>query len=407
MKPNPFVYFDNAATSWPKPPEVARAMTFFLSESGANPGHSGHRLSVQAARTVYRAREAVAEIFKAPDPMRVVFGINVTEALNLALHGLLHPGDHVVTTSMEHNSMIRPLRALEKEGVQVTIVSCSPEGVLDPEEIEKAIRPNTLLIALNHASNVVGTLLPVARVGEIARRHDILLLSDEAQTGGAYPIDMEAEAIDLLAFTGHKSLYGPMGTGGLIIGKRVNTDRLRPLKQGGTGSHSEFETQPSFLPDLYESGTLNGVGIAGLDAGIRWVLQRGVEEIRAHEMGLLRKLLEGLQEIDGVRVYGCGDMSRMISTVSFNIDGLSPAEVGLRMDEDFGIRCRIGLHCAPLAHKTIGTFPVGTVRFSPGAFSTMEEVDQALLAVRRLAKERTSGKRPNLDRTIARDERTP
>jgi selenocysteine lyase/cysteine desulfurase len=234
------IYLDNAATSWPKPPGVAQAMVHFLDEIGANPGRAGHRLAVEAGRIVYDTRELVAELFNAPDPLRVIFNHNVTEALNLALRGFLRPSDHVITSSMEHNSMMRPLRALEREGVEVTVVSCSPEGFLDPADVTRAIQPNTTMIALNHASNVVGTLLPVAEVGRIARQHNLLLV-DTAQTGGAYPIDVQADGIDLLGFTGHKSLYGPMGTGGLVIGERVDPARLEPLVRGGTGSRSEHE----------------------------------------------------------------------------------------------------------------------------------------------------------------------
>jgi cysteine desulfurase/selenocysteine lyase len=379
------IYFDNAATSWPKPPGVARAMVHFLNEVGANPGRSAHRLSVESARIVYAAREAVAELFNAPDPLRVVFGHNVTEALNLALCGLLRPGDHAITSSVEHNSVMRPLRALERQGVALTVVPCSPEGSLDPADVEAALRPNTLMITLNHASNVVGTLLPVAAVGQIARQHGVLLLVDAAQTGGAYPVDVQADRIDLLAFTGHKSLYGPMGTGGLIIGERVDTSRLEPLKRGGTGSRSEREEQPDFLPDMCESGTPNAVGLAGLAAGVRWVLERGVEAIRAHEVALTQRLIDGLHDIPGVTVYGGLDTNRQTATVSFNIAGMPPSEVGLRLDEEHGILCRVGLHCAPAAHKTIGTFPGGTVRFGLGAFSTAEEVDAAVEALRSLS----------------------
>ncbi len=381
------IYFDNAATSWPKPPEVVRAMTCFLDEVGANPGRSGHRLSIEAARVVYAAREAVAALFNAPDPLRVVFGHNVTDALNLALSGFLRPGDHVVTSSMEHNSVMRPLRALERDGVAVTVVPCSPEGMLDPLDIESAIRPETAMIALNHASNVVGTLLPAAEVGHIAREHDLLLLVDAAQTAGAYPIDLCADSIDLLAFTGHKALFGPMGTGGLVIGERVDAARLKPLKYGGTGSRSEREEQPEFLPDLCESGTPNAVGLAGLEAGIRWVLARGVDAIRAHEVTLTRRLIIGLTGIGGVTVYGSGDAECQTATVSFNIAGMQPSDVGLRLDEDFGVLCRVGLHCAPAAHRTLGTFPTGAVRFGLSAFNTGDEVDRAVDAVGRLAKD--------------------
>jgi len=381
------IYFDNAATSWPKPPGVAEAMVHFLDEVGANPGRAAHRRAIESGRILYDAREAVCELFHAPDPLRVVFGSNVTEALNLALKGLLRPGDHVVTSSMEHNSMMRPLRALEQKGVQVTVAQCSPQGVLDPADVAAAVRPNTKLVALNHASNVVGTLLPVAEAGAICRRRDLLLLVDAAQTGGAYPIDVQADQIDLLAFTGHKSLGGPMGTGGLIVGQRVDETQMEPLIRGGTGSRSEHEVQPDFLPDMCESGTPNVVGLAGLAVGVRWVLERGVGAIRAHEVALAQPLIHGLSRIDGVTVYGTLDPELQTATVSFNIAGMEPSEVGLRLDDDYGIMCRVGLHCAPTAHKTIGTFPDGTVRFGLSAFNTMDEVEAALVAVGELAQE--------------------
>ena len=383
------IYFDSAATSWPKPPGVAEAMVHFINAVGANPGRSAHRLSVASARIVYAAREAIAELFHAPDPLHVVFGHNVTEALNLALCGLLHPGDHVITSSIEHNSVMRPLRALQAQGVELTVVPCSPQGALDPADVETAIRPQTTLIVLNHASNVIGTLLPVAEVGRIARRHDLLLLVDAAQTGGAYPINVQADAIDLLAFTGHKSLYGPMGTGGLVIGERVDVARMRPLKRGGTGSRSEREEQPDFLPDVYESGTPNAVGLAGLAAGLRWISAQGVDTIRAHEVQLAQQLIDGLRDVPGVTVYGGLDAVGQTSTISFNVAGMAPSTVGLRLDDEHGILCRVGLHCAPAAHKTIGTFPDGTVRFGLGAFNTAEQVTAAVQAVQQLAEAAT------------------
>ncbi len=383
------IYVDNAATSWPKPPGVAEAMVHFLAHIGANPGRAAHQRAVEAGRTVYAAREAVAELFHVRDPLRIVFGANVTEALNLALRGLLRPGDHVVTSSMEHNSMMRPLRALEQRGVEVTVVSCSSQGVLDPGDVAAAIRRNTRMVALNHASNVVGTLLPVGEVGAICRERDLLLLVDAAQTGGAYPIDVQADRIDLLGFTGHKSLGGPMGTGGLVIGERVDERALDPLVRGGTGSRSEHEVQPDFLPDMCESGTPNVVGLAGLQVGVRWVLGQRVEAIRAHEVALTQRLIAGLQGIPGVTVYGTLDAERQTATVSFNVDGMAPSEVGQRLDEESGIMCRVGLHCSPAAHRTIGTFPEGTVRFALSGFSTAGEIDIALEAVRTL---RSSGR---------------
>lgn len=361
-------------------------MIRFMAEIGANPGRSAHRLSIEAARVVYATREAVAELFNAPDPLRVVFGHNVTEALNLALHGLLRPGDHVITSSIEHNSVMRPLRNLERQGVEVTVIPCSPDGTLNPEDLRQAIRANTTMIALNHASNVVGTLLPIAEAGRIAREHNLLLLVDAAQTAGAYPIDMQGDNIDLLAFTGHKSLLGPTGTGGLIIGERVHAEQLEPLKRGGTGSRSELEEQPEFLPDRCESGTPNVVGLAGLEAGIRWIRERGIETIREHEIQITQLLIDGLCAISGVAVYGCLDATKQTGTVSFNIGGITPSEIGLQLDEEYGILCRVGLHCAPAAHRTIGTFPNGSVRFSLGVFNTPTDVERALEAVWKLTK---------------------
>lgn len=386
--PPELVYLDNAATSWPKPPCVAEAMRHFLDEVGANPGRSGHRLSIAASRVVYSAREALAELFNAPDPLRVTFGLNVTGALNQALHGLLRPGQHVITSGMEHNSVMRPLRVLEARGVAVTVVGCAADGVLNPAEVEAAIRPETRMIVVNHASNVCGTIQPLKPLGEMARRHNLLLLVDTAQSAGAVPIDMQTDFIDLLAFTGHKSLYGPTGTGGLILGERVDEAQLVPLRQGGTGSHSEHEQHPSFLPDLLESGTPNAVGLAGLDAAARWILQKGVAAIRDEEQALVSPLLAGLQETPGVKVYGPGTGAGQTATISLNIAGMAPSEAGLRLDEEFGILCRVGLHCAPAAHRTLGTFPAGTLRFGLGIFNTPQDVTRTLNAVRILAGER-------------------
>lgn len=375
------IYLDNAATSWPKPESVYVAMDRFMREVGASPGRSGHRLAVAAGRIVLETRERLAELFGVADPLRIVFTLNVTEALNLVIRGLLHDGDHVITSSMEHNSVMRPLRALEP-AVEVSVVPCSTEGVLDPDAVAAAIRPNTKLVILNHASNVVGTLLPVAEVGAIARRRGIVFAVDAAQTAGAYPIDVEAINVDLLGFTGHKSLFGPQGTGGLFIRDGIE---LEPLKRGGTGSRSEFEVQPDFLPDCYESGTPNTVGLAGLGAGVAFVLKEGVADIRAHELALTRQLIDSLHSIDGVRVYGTGDAQRQVAVVSFTIDGVSPSDVAEWLDEDYEIMCRVGLHCAPRAHRTIGTFPQGTIRLSPGYFTTEADIARCVVAVAAIA----------------------
>jgi len=380
------IYFDNAATSYPKPKEVGQAMMYFLEKVGATPGRSSYRLSIESGRILYQARESLAELFNVDDPLRIIFTLNVTEALNLALKGLLRPGDQVITSSMEHNSVMRPLRELEKRGVEVKVIPCSSQGVLDPVDLERAIKKNTKLIVLNHGSNVIGSLLPITVVGEMAKRHHILFLVDTAQTAGCYPLDIEKDNIDLLAFTGHKALYGPPGTGGLVIGERVDTKKLIPLKVGGTGSHSEFEEQPDFLPDIYESGTPNIVGLNGLKEGVRFVLAERVDKIHQHEKNLIIRLIEGLKEIPEVTLYGGDYRKEQVAVVSFNLKDKWPSEVGMRLDEEYDIMCRVGLHCSPATHKTIGTFPRGTVRFSMSWFNTLEEVDQVIMAIREIAK---------------------
>lgn len=376
------IYFDNAATSWPKPPAVRAALEEYFGEAGGNPGRSGHRMSVGAARIVENAREALAELFNAPDPSRIVFAHNATHALNLALQGLLRPGDHVVTTSMEHNSVMRPLRHFERLGVEVTVVACTSEGRVDPEAVQRAIRRDTRLLVTTHASNVAGTLNPVADLATWAREAKIPYLVDAAQTAGAAPIDVQASGVDLLAFTGHKGLLGPTGTGGLYIRGGL---ALTPLMRGGTGSDSAHEIQPEFLPDAHESGTLNLAGIAGLGAAVRFLSEIGIDAVRVHEQKLVAQFLEGASEIKGLTVYGPKDAKLQCGLVSFNIQGAVPSEVGLILDQSFGIMARTGLHCAPSAHRTLGTFPTGTVRFSFGCFNTPAEVEKALEALRQIA----------------------
>jgi cysteine desulfurase family protein len=384
MKKSLVIYLDNAASSWPKPDTTWQAMEHFMRSVGANPGRSGHRLSIEAGRIINEAREALAELFAIDDPLRIVFTRNATESLNLAIFGILQSGDHCVTSSMEHNSVMRPLRALEKKGLELTAVSCSSKGELDPRGIEKAIKKNTRLIVTTHASNIIGTLMPIAEVGAIARTHGILYCIDAAQTAGAYPIDVETMKIDLLAFTGHKSLFGPQGTGGLYISEELE-EKLEPLMRGGTGSRSEFQEQPDFMPDKYESGTPNTVGIAGLGAGVRFCLEQGVAHIREKEEGLTRMLIEGLGAITHVLVHGCGDAEKQVAICSFSIRDLAPSAITMELDEEFGIMTRPGLHCAPIAHQTIGTSPEGTVRLSAGYFTTEEEISLALEAVEKIA----------------------
>jgi cysteine desulfurase / selenocysteine lyase len=380
------IYLDNAATSWPKPPEVFQAMRQAMEQSGGNPGRSGHRLSVAAARVQYDCREKIAELYNAPDPLRVIFSPNATQAINLVLKGYLKPGDRVVTTSMEHNAVMRPLRSLEKMGVSILVSPCAGDGSLDLTQIAGLIDSDTRLVILNHASNVTGTILPIAGVTSLAHRYGALVLVDAAQAAGAIPVDVQASGIDLLAFTGHKELLGPTGTGGLVIGRRVDAQTIDPLICGGTGSRSDEDVQPEDLPDKFESGTANLVGIAGLSAGLSWIKERGLAEIRDHAQRLTTALIEGLSDIPRVKVYGTQKAESALAIVSFTVQGKKASEVGFRLDEEYGILVRVGLHCAPAAHKTLGTFPEGTVRLSPGIFTTMEEIHETLKAVRQVAR---------------------
>lgn len=376
------IYLDNAATSRPKPFEVLQAMNDFLNNVCANSGRSAHRLAIEAGRIVYETRESLAEIFNIKNPLQIIFTMNATESINLALLGLLKKGDHAITSGMEHNSVMRPLSFLKEQGVEISVAKCSQLGLLDPDDVKKLIKKNTKIIVINHASNVTGTIQPVKEIGRIARENDILFLLDSAQTAGAYRIDVNDMNIDLLAFTGHKSLYGPQGTGGLYIREGVHP---KPLKYGGTGSRSDEEYQPEFFPDEYESGTLNLVGIAGLGAGARYVKEFGINNIRSHEQRLTKMMLEGLSSIPDVLVYGDHNENRHIGVVSFNIKGISPSEVSFFLEEDYDILCRSGLHCAPSAHKTIGTFPQGTIRFSLGIFTSDYDVIESVNAVRKIA----------------------
>ncbi len=374
------IYLDNAATSWPKPPSVAEAVAACLT-AGGNPGRSGHRKSIEAAGLVEEARELVARLLGAGDPARIAFAPNATHALNVALYGLLHPGDRVVTTTLEHNAVMRPLRHLEQQGVEVATVPCSAEGV-DLDALEAAVRQGARLVVTTHASNVTGSVLPIAAIGTIARRHGVAYLVDAAQTAGVVPIDVDTDAIDLLAFTGHKGLLGPTGTGGLYVREGI---ALPPLVRGGTGSDSAREVQPGFLPDAYEAGTQNVVGLAGLAAGVRFVLDAGVDRIWQHERTLVSRFVERAAGIPGLVVHGLSSASNRCGVVSFTLERMSPSEVGQLLEDSFGILARVGLHCAPAAHRTIGTSPDGTVRFSFGWYNTEDEVDAAAEAVRAIA----------------------
>ena len=375
------IYLDNAATSFPKPSQVTEAVEKTLRLNAANPGRGGHQLSLQAGRLVMECRETVARFFGVRDAARIAFTANATEAINLGLFGTLQPGDRVVTTSMEHNAVVRPLRALSDCGVAVVRVTADPLGVVDPEAVKQACATGTRLLVMNHCSNVTGTLQAIDELGPWCRKHGIIFMVDAAQSAGIFPIHVEEMAIDLLAVPGHKSLLGPPGTGFLYV--RPGLD-LRPLLYGGTGNFSQSSTQPEEMPERLESGTLNTIGLAGLKAGIEFLEATGLDQVRSHEQELLGRLIDGLSCLDRVTLYGPLGTARHGGALSFNLKNLDPSMLGFRLDREYGICCRVGLHCAPEAHGTIGTFPEGTVRLSPGYFNTVEDIDKTLQAIREI-----------------------
>lgn len=381
------VYFDNAATSYPKPEEVYQAMEHFMREIGVSSGRGAYRKALEADRIIYEARKSLAELFNVKDTKRIVFAANATEALNLAMKGILSEGDHVITSSMEHNAVWRPLKRLERErGVEITQIPCSSDGSLeDLEMVQAAIKSNTRMVAIIHASNVAGTIMPVGEIGKICRENGVLMMVDTAQTAGVLPIDVEAMNIDLLAFTGHKGLMGPQGTGGLYIRESIT---LEPLKEGGTGSESALETQPEALPDRYEAGTQNALGLAGLRAGARFILSQGVENIRIRESELTAYLLDKLREMDGVKIYGTQNPEKQVGVVSINVAHQRPEDIGFVLDSVYGVMVRTGLHCAPCAHRTMGTIDRGALRFSLGYFNTEAEIDHAAQALNQIIQRR-------------------
>ncbi len=375
------IYLDNAATSWPKPEAVYRAVDYFMRDVGATPGRGGHRREEEAQRIADEARQALARLFNAPDPQGVVFTMNATQAINMALKGLLKPGDHVVASSIEHNAVWRPLKALERRGMEITAVRCTPDGALDPADVEAALRPETRLVAILHGSNVLGTILPVAEVGEITQCHGALFLVDAAQTAGAVPIDVEAMRIDLLAFAGHKGLYGPHGTGGLVVRPGIE---LETWVEGGSGVESASEVMPETLPARLEAGTQNAAGVAGLLVGVRFVLEQSVERIRAHEMEMTALLMEELRTLPGLTILGLDDLARRTAVVSVTVEGYSPDQLAAVLDQVFDVATRAGLHCAPQAHRAAGTLDCGALRFSPGYFTTAEDVRHAVESLREI-----------------------
>lgn len=376
------IYFDNAATSWPKPVEVWNAMEHCLKFVGANPGRAGHKMAVEAGRLVDEGRELLATLFNIKNPDRIIFTLNATEALNLAIKGLLKKGDHVITSSMEHNSVTRPLYTLEQQGVEVTKVTCSEDGTIEIGNIESAIKPNTVAVVITHGSNVTGTLMPISEIGRLAKNKGLKFIVDAAQTAGVFDIDVSSMSIQLLAFPGHKSLFGPMGTGGLYIEEGIE---LVPLKEGGTGSKSEIPGQPDVLPERYESGTINSVGIAGLAAGLKFIRKEGMERIRKHELALTRRFLERAEGIKGLKVFGPEKTNLRTPLVSFKLEGKPTSRVGDVLDEQYNIACRAGLHCSPDTHKTLGTLEDKLVRFSFSYFNNEREIDYAVNSIKEIA----------------------
>lgn len=377
------IYLDNAATTFPKPESVYKEMERVMRHC-ANPGRSGHKMALESGRVIHRTRELLAKLFKIENSMQIIFTHNATEALNLGIKGLLKQGDHVITTSLEHNSVLRPLYTLKAEGqIDVSIIEGNEEGIDKIEIIEQEIRANTRMIITTHASNVTGSLLPVKKIGEIAQKHGIVYMVDAAQSAGIIDIDVADMRIDLLAFPGHKGLLGPQGTGGLYMREGIH---LKPMWEGGTGSQSESLLQPELLPDRFESGTHNTIGIAGLGAGIEFILEEGLENIRIKEEMLTKRLIDGLMEVKGVRILGPRDAQKQAAVISFIVEGVDCTEASFMLDNNYDIACRSGLHCAPLTHKTIGTFHSGTIRLSPGYFNTIEEIDRTIQAVHEISR---------------------
>jgi len=377
------IYLDNAATSFPKPACVCREMDRCMREYCANPGRGGYALSLRAGMAVMRARDTVCRLFNIRDSMRLAFTKNATEALNIAIKGLASPGCHVITTAMEHNAVMRPLRTLERDlGVEISVVKGNGFGEIDPFDIRREIKRNTALIVCTLSSNVNGIIMPIAETGRIAREYGIPFLVDASQGAGSMPIDVEAWHIDMLAFPGHKGLMGPQGTGGLFVREGI---RLRALMEGGTGSNSEYVFQPEIMPDFLESGTLNTPGIVGLGAGADYVMKIGTSTVHEHKSRLTRLLAEGLKNIPGVTLYSIVDKDRNSGIVAMNLSDMDPAKLSFLLDKDYGICTRAGLHCSPAAHSSLGTLGRGAVRFSVGCFNTESDVIYAVEAVERTA----------------------
>ena len=381
---HPLIYFDNAATTFPKPPGVLAKMVETYERMGVSPGRGSYDLAVEAEDLVFDTRKRLARLFGAPDPSRVIFAGNATDALNLCIQGLIRPGDHVVSTWIEHNSVLRPLYHLKQKGlIEYDLVPFDDQGVVDPHDIVAALRPDTRLVVVCHASNVLGTIQPVHEIASLCRKKGVPLLVDAAQSAGVIPIHMDDWGIGAVAFTGHKSLMGPTGIGGLVVHPDLD---LQTTRYGGTGIDSESPVHTQDYPHRLEAGTINLMGIMGLSEGLRFVEKEGIDAIHREEMRLLTRLREGVVSLTGVESYCTRDLENHVGLMTLNIQGMDPGDVGAILDADFDIAVRVGLHCAPLVHESIGTFPRGGVRFSLGPFNTEAHVDRAVEAISRITR---------------------
>ncbi|HTW93161.1 MAG TPA: aminotransferase class V-fold PLP-dependent enzyme [Tepidisphaeraceae bacterium] len=390
---NKRIYMDAAATSFPKPPGVTKAMTAYAAQLGASAGRGAYAEALETGRLITECRGRINRLINGQNPHHVIFTLNCSDGLNIAIKGLIDPEkkNHAICSEIDHNSILRPLNALQQRGwLEQTRIAISPStGLADPEDFRRAIRPNTRLIAVTHASNVTGSVQAIGRIGAVAREHGIPFIVDAAQSIGHVPIDVQLEKIDLLAAPGHKSLLGPLGTGFLYVRPGIEKI-LRPLKEGGTGSISESDTQPDFLPDKYEPGSHNAIGIIGLSEGVRWVAEQGVEKLAAHDAELSRAFIEGLNSLDMVQWYGPRTTRNRVGVFSVRIEGYAPHDLSAILESSYGLLTRSGIHCAPLAHRAIGTLDAGgTTRFSFGAFLTVDEVRIAIEALGEIAASRS------------------
>ena len=382
------IYFDNASTSFPKAEGVAEAVYHYMKDCGCNINRGGYDEAYQAEEIVLRTRQQLTELFHGPDCRNVVFTRNITESLNVLLKGFLKTGDHVLVSAMEHNAVMRPLTQLTEQGVSFDRIPCGADGTLEVSAMNGLLRENTRAVVMLHASNVCGTLMPIETVGAFCHAHGLRFILDTAQTAGVFPIDMEAMHIDALAFTGHKGLLGPQGIGGFLLQPDM-VPLVQPLIAGGTGSISHEEQMPSFMPDRFEAGTMNLPGIMGLHAALCWLERETIDAVRSHELELTERFLSGALDIPCLRVVGRRDISGRAGVVSVVPENADPALVADALGREYGIMVRVGLHCAPNAHKTLGTFPTGTIRFSFGRWNTPQQVDTALSALRELCGRKT------------------